>query len=70
MASAGTCGFGTKGVGPMPGYKVGNEDIINLINSAIAKYAKNWKVGATGSMSCQNIVGGGHSKADWRIVHA
>jgi hypothetical protein len=55
IASAGTCHFDVQSNDPGNGsvdYYVGAQDIIDLINSSIAMYASNGKVGSKGTMPC------------------
>ena len=51
----GSCNFGVQGSGSAPnlGFKVGAQDIVDLIQSSIQKYEWNGKVGAEGVMPCR-----------------
>jgi len=56
IASYGTCHFDVQSNNPGNGsvdYYVGAQDIIDLINSSVAMYASNGKVGSKGTMTCK-----------------
>ena len=55
LVSYGTCAFNVRGDQRWPDYifKVGNQDIIDLIYSSIDKFQWNGLVGASGTMNCQ-----------------
>jgi hypothetical protein len=58
LVQYGTCAIG---VGANPGsgtVHVGNQDIIDLINTSINKFSYQGKVGAKGVTSCQGALGG------------
>ena len=58
IVSAGTCNMdvqSTNTVGDVS-FHVGAQDVINIINYAIANYASNGKVGASGTMTCDGNV--------------
>lgn len=55
LVSYGTCAFGVEGsteIGHTNG-KIGNQDIIDLINDSIRKFSWNGRVGAKGYMTCR-----------------
>lgn len=67
LVTYGTCAFGvteTTGLNA----KIGNQDIIDLINSSIQMFTYEGLVGSKGSMSCQGVVGG-NSNVDWGLYH-
>lgn len=66
--SYGTCAFGVQSfdVGAT-WYNVGNQDIIDLINSSIQKFTWNGLVGSKGNMHCQGDKNGG--SVDWGLYH-
>lgn len=66
LATYGTCAFGVEVESGFVGY-VGNQDIIDLINSSIEMFAWGALVGAKGEMSCQGP--GGGSITDWGLYH-
>jgi hypothetical protein len=39
----------------MPIYKVGNQDIIDLINDSVSKFQRDGLVGSKGVMNCQQL---------------
>ncbi|KAF9037503.1 putative necrosis-inducing factor-domain-containing protein [Panaeolus papilionaceus] len=58
IASFGTCHFGVEGNNSDGFYRVGNEDVMDLIHDSISKFQKNGRVAARGTMPCDNIAGG------------
>lgn len=72
IVSYGTCVMDVKGRTPDDGtFKIGNQDIIDIINSSIEKFAWNGLVGAMGTTACQGFFGGEDytSTVDWRLYH-
>ncbi|PPR07959.1 hypothetical protein CVT24_002541 [Panaeolus cyanescens] len=73
LVSYGTCAFGVEGVMPLgiTGFKVGNSDIVDLINDSIKLFQWKGKVGAKGEMRCQPepAIGMPHIKVEWTIYH-
>ncbi|KAF9769179.1 hypothetical protein IL306_013420 [Fusarium sp. DS 682] len=67
----GTCAFGAQGAeGNMNAAYIGNQDIIDLINTSIDKFKWKGKVGAAGVMGCQSLQGlVGGVKMRWGIYH-
>jgi hypothetical protein len=70
LAQLGTCAFGVY----VPGnnlhlYKVGNEDIRNLITDSIRMFGWQGKVGAKGLMPCQPVGGPDDDWVEWSIYH-
>ncbi len=57
LVGYGSCNFGVQGsgAGPNAGFKVGAQDIVDLIQSSIQKYEWNGKVGAEGVMPCVGL---------------
>ncbi|PPR07930.1 hypothetical protein CVT24_000910 [Panaeolus cyanescens] len=56
LVQYGTCAFGVQGgfwLG-VTNYKVGNADIIDLINDSVSRFQWNGRVGAKGSMPCRS----------------
>lgn len=73
IVSYGTCVMDVKGNTPNDGsFNVGNQDIIDLINSAVDMFAFDGKVGAIGNMNCQGWLSFSEaytSNVDWRLYH-
>jgi hypothetical protein len=67
LAQLGTCAFGVQveGITLTTFYKVGNEDIRDLIFESINRFGWQGKVGAKGNMPCQP----GDSHVEWAIYH-
>ncbi|KAJ5929500.1 hypothetical protein N7454_006450 [Penicillium verhagenii] len=61
LVSYGTCALDVSGSDFDLYYKVGNEDIINIINDSITKFKWKGKVGAKGVMKC------GGASVTWNI---
>ncbi|KAF2830339.1 hypothetical protein CC86DRAFT_402385 [Ophiobolus disseminans] len=60
-----TCAFGVYSQGSSntgTAFNVGNQDIIDLVNTSIAKFQWNGLVGAKGKMPCEGV------RADWADV--
>jgi hypothetical protein len=69
LVQYGTCAFGvtgTKGTGDVD-FHVGAQDIVDLINSSIQKFAWKGLVGASGNMACQGDAG--NDNVNWGIYH-
>ncbi|KAH7129015.1 putative necrosis-inducing factor-domain-containing protein [Dactylonectria macrodidyma] len=70
LVQYGTCAFGAQGDGSINAAYIGNQDIIDLINSSIDKFQWNGLVGAKGSMGCQSLKGlVGGATMNWGIYH-
>ncbi|GFF42858.1 hypothetical protein IFM51744_05288 [Aspergillus udagawae] len=68
----GTCAFGVEvapGWSEMPIYKVGNQDIIDLINDSVNRFQWYGLVGAKGVMDCQRTLGSDTTPVQWGIYH-
>ena len=71
LVQYGTCAFGVevKGADTFVGqYKVGNSDIIDLINDSINRFQSGGRVGSEGRMPCQKVVGG-NAWVTWGLYH-
>ncbi|KAK9358199.1 putative necrosis-inducing factor-domain-containing protein [Lipomyces starkeyi] len=71
LATYGTCAFGVvaaPGQGGMDLFHVGNQDIIDLINSSNELFNWNGLMGASGQMPCQQV-GFGPLNINWAIYH-
>ncbi|CDM27563.1 unnamed protein product [Penicillium roqueforti FM164] len=67
LVQYGTCAFGvTSG---SSGARIGNQDIIDLINSSIARFEWNGLVGAKGSISCQQEATANLIDMQWGLYH-
>jgi hypothetical protein len=71
LVQLGTCAFGARGAGSTANAAyIGNQDIIDLINSSIQKFSWNGKVGAKGVMNCQSLKGTFESvDMEWGLYH-
>ncbi|CDM27637.1 hypothetical protein CBS147339_4225 [Penicillium roqueforti] len=70
LAQYGTCAFGIQGGQVLNIAYVGNQDIIYIINSSIAKFKWKGKIGAKGTMSCQTPTKAtGNTPMTWAIYH-
>ncbi|KAK3937373.1 putative necrosis-inducing factor-domain-containing protein [Diplogelasinospora grovesii] len=74
LVQYGTCAFGVTVFIPRGVLltKIGNQDIINRINTSIDKFASNGLVGAEGLMECEDILsadGYRDDPVDWGIYH-
>ncbi|KAL2127503.1 hypothetical protein VTI74DRAFT_10626 [Chaetomium olivicolor] len=70
ILSFGSCAFGierTGGTGGAVEFKVGGQDVIDVINDAVKKYGGSGKVGARGVMSCDGTTVGTHVDVLWGI---
>ncbi|WPG98091.1 Hypothetical protein R9X50_00087700 [Acrodontium crateriforme] len=67
IASFGTCNFDVRSVGVTGDvtFHTGSQDIINIINHAIALFASNGQVGAKGYMECGGDAGS--QKVEWGL---
>ncbi|KAK2874968.1 hypothetical protein FQN49_001901 [Arthroderma sp. PD_2] len=66
LVQFGTCAFNA---GSESGWsKIGNSDIIDLINGSIQKFQRDGKVGSKGRMTCQNV-GLGVNWVNWGLYH-
>ncbi|PPR05585.1 hypothetical protein CVT24_002786 [Panaeolus cyanescens] len=71
LVEYGTCAFGVQAgfyLG-VTNFKVGNSDIIDLINDSVRKYKWNGKVGSKGTMPCQSDPSQLNIMVDWGIYH-
>jgi len=70
LVQYGTCAFGVQiaDSGYFGEYKVGNQDIIDLINDSIRLYQWNGLIGSEGITSCQRTMGG-MSEVKWGLYH-
>lgn len=66
IASYGTCAFGVRSNAAI---YVGNQDIIDLINSAIDMFQWNGLVGADGQVDCQDQAAAATNPMHWGIYH-
>ena len=70
LVQYGTCALGAQLSNTANIAYVGNQDIIDLINTSIDKFSWNGKVGAKGTMDCQSASGlTGSARVDWGIYH-
>jgi len=70
LVQYGTCALGAQLSNTANIAYVGNQDIIDLINTSIDKFSWNGKVGAKCTMDCQSARGLiGSSRVDWGIYH-
>ncbi|KAI1833998.1 hypothetical protein DTO006G1_7751 [Penicillium roqueforti] len=69
LAQYGTCAFGIQGQ-VLETAHIGNQDIIDVINSSIAKFKWEGKIGAKGTMGCQTVTKSGNTPMTWGIYHA
>ncbi|KAH6848434.1 hypothetical protein B0I37DRAFT_432719 [Chaetomium sp. MPI-CAGE-AT-0009] len=70
ILSFGSCRFGierTGGTGGAVEFKVGGQDVIDVINDAVKKYGRNGKISARGVMSCDGTTAGTHVDVLWGI---
>ncbi|KAJ4361764.1 hypothetical protein N0V83_010704 [Neocucurbitaria cava] len=69
LVTYGTCALGVQSFDSASGtwYNVGNQDIIDVINTSIQKFTFNGLVGAKGNMHCQGDRNG--LSVDWAIYH-
>ncbi|PPR08227.1 hypothetical protein CVT24_001242 [Panaeolus cyanescens] len=59
IASFGTCHFGVEGAETLlVSYRVGNQDVIDLINDSINRFQQDGRVAARGVMPCDQITPG------------
>ncbi|KAJ5831849.1 hypothetical protein N7474_000160 [Penicillium riverlandense] len=65
LVQYGTCGFDVET--KAKGFKIGNQDIIDLINSSIEQFQWNGVVGSKGDMSCQDLIS--HVSVFWGLYH-
>lgn len=64
IASYGTCAFGGQATGyDLTNVRIGNEDVIDLINSSIQLFAWDGKVGSRGRTTC------GRNSIEWGVHH-
>ncbi|EKV10555.1 glycoside hydrolase family 18 protein [Penicillium digitatum] len=67
IAKFGSCQFGVQNVGVTGDvtYYTGSQDIVNIINEAISRYASDGLVGAAGYMECSGDAD--HQKVKWGV---
>ncbi|KAF9037505.1 Ecp2 effector protein, partial [Panaeolus papilionaceus] len=60
IASFGSCHFGVEGADgvTLASYRVGNEDVMDIIHDSITKFQRDGRVAAKGVMPCDNIATG------------
>ncbi|OLN96797.1 Killer toxin subunits alpha/beta 2 [Colletotrichum chlorophyti] len=66
----GSCAFGierTGGTGGAVEFRVGGQDVIDIINDAIKQFGGGGKVGAKGVMSCSGTTAGTKVNVEWGI---
>lgn len=65
-----SCAFGVES-SDWTVYKVGNQDIIDLINDSISQYESDGKIGSKGTMKCKHAVGGDGNtpSVTWGLYH-
>ncbi len=71
IASHGTCVFGVEGTGSAidnADYKVGGQDVVDLITDAIRQFTWEGKVGAHGFMDCKGTIKAQSVK--WSLYHS
>jgi hypothetical protein len=72
LVQYGTCAFGVQAsyVIGIVDYRVGNQDIIDLIHSSVDMYGGAGVVGSKGTMPCQcDVDPGGTISVTWGIYH-
>ncbi|KAF9054911.1 putative necrosis-inducing factor-domain-containing protein [Panaeolus papilionaceus] len=71
LVEYGTCAFGVKAPFELgvSNIRIGNQDIIDVINDSVRRFQWNGRVGAKGEMKCQSDPGGIWHKTDWGIYH-
>ncbi|KAL2132722.1 hypothetical protein VTI74DRAFT_3432 [Chaetomium olivicolor] len=72
ILSYGTCAFGierTGGTGGAVEFKVGGQDVIDIINDSVKKFGGRGKVGARGVMPCDGTTVGTTVDVLWGIYH-
>jgi hypothetical protein len=70
LVSYGSCALGVQSGASQPAYKVGNQDIIDIIHSSIDRFQWNGLVGARGNMPCQRDDGfSGSVDVTWGLYH-
>lgn len=69
IASAGTCAFGVEATttNGNVNFRVGGQDVIDLINESISRFGWSGKVGAKGDMTCNGNDKG--QAVQWGIYH-
>ncbi|SPO01630.1 related to RF2 protein [Cephalotrichum gorgonifer] len=70
ILSYGSCAFGierTGGTGGAVEFKVGGQDVIDVIHDAVKRFGGGGKVGAKGVMSCDGTTAGTHVNVLWGI---
>ncbi|KAF3225838.1 hypothetical protein TWF106_001711 [Orbilia oligospora] len=66
----GSCAFGierTGGTGGAVEFKVGGQDVIDVINDAVKRFGSSGRVGARGVMSCDGTTAGTHVNVLWGL---
>ncbi|KAJ5611255.1 hypothetical protein N7510_007974 [Penicillium lagena] len=67
LVQYGTCAFGV--TNSDKGFKIGNQDIIDLINGSISRFQWSGLVGAKGEMSCQDDFSVEDETVSWGLYH-
>jgi hypothetical protein len=70
LLSFGSCAFGverTGGTGGAVMFKVGGQDVIDIIKESVKRYGGGGKVGAKGVMPCDGTTAGTTVKVEWGI---
>ncbi|KAM6532556.1 hypothetical protein FSOLCH5_001980 [Fusarium solani] len=69
IAGAGTCAFGVEAtkIDGNVNFAFGGQDLIDIINTAVEKYNKDGKIGATGDLHCSGNVK--QQPVHWAIYH-
>jgi hypothetical protein len=70
IAKHGSCAFGIKRVGGTGGavqFRVGGQDVIDIINEAIKQFASDDRVGAKGVMSCSGTTASTKVNVEWGL---
>ncbi|KAF9054908.1 Ecp2 effector protein, partial [Panaeolus papilionaceus] len=71
LVEFGTCAFGVQAPFELgvSNIRVGNQDIIDVINDSVRRFQWNGLVGARGEMQCQTDPGTRWLKTEWGIYH-
>ncbi|PPR01772.1 hypothetical protein CVT24_001812 [Panaeolus cyanescens] len=71
LVQYGTCAFGVQAPFALgvTNFRVGNSDIIDLINDSISRFEWSGRVGAKGNMPCQTDPGMFNIDVEWGIYH-
>lgn len=71
LVQYGTCAFDVRGNTGKEGsqFKVGNQDIIDIIGEAIKRFGSQGLIGASGDMVCKDWWGGSDHEVHWGLYH-